>query len=61
MFETLSLIIKNKSIWPIKLSFYKYNTRFFQRSLFIQVLSLEVLEKDIKGLKRKEGLKKRNN
>ena len=36
-------------------------TRFLQRSFFIEVLALEVLEvleKDIKGLKRKERIKK---
>ena len=36
-------------------------TRFLQRSFFIEVLALEVLEvleKDIKGLKRKERIKR---
>ena len=31
--------------------------RFLQRSFFIQVLALEVLEKDIRGLKRKERIR----
>ena len=41
--------------------FINANTRFLQRSFFIEVLALEVLEvleKDIKGLKRKERIKK---
>ena len=33
------------------------NTRLLQRSFFIQFLALEVLEKDIKGLKRKERIR----
>ena len=32
------------------------NIRFLQRSFLIQVLALEVLEKDIIGLKRKERI-----
>ena len=59
MFETLSLTSKNQSIWPImaykNYPFINANTRFFQRSLFIQVVSLEVLEKDIKGLKKRNN------
>ena len=33
------------------------NTRLLQRSFFIQFLVLEVLEKDTKGLKRKERIR----
>ena len=42
--------------------FINMNIRFLQRSFLIQVLALEVLEKDIIGLKRKEriGEEKKN-
>ena len=33
------------------------NTRLLQRSFFIKFLALEVLEKDIKRLKRKERIR----
>ena len=63
IFEILFLLLKNQSIWPINIILLCTQIQDFFKDHFLfiglkKVVALEVLEKEIKGLQRKKGLKK---